>query len=214
MSAHLDNNWKPQLLVLYTLREVEQHEAVVADIEGAAWEGRRGRAEGEGTRRPSEIGHTHEHMFAVAHQLRHGSGLIIASAIMQMGEGQQTHDLAPVIAAEEEERKMQSLMKDMGVQGFAMAVLTHDATEGKAYAIQCAGLGPLTPNTVLMGWPWWWSPTPTSTCPSSSRPSTRRRCARRRCWSATTSRTSRPTTSRRRATSTSGGSSTTAGCCC
>ena len=51
---------------------------------------------------------------------------------------------------------MQNHMKDMGVQGFAMAVLTHDATEGKAYAIQCAGLGPLTPNTVLMGWPWWW----------------------------------------------------------
>ena len=70
-----------------------------------------------------------------------------------MGEGQETHDLGPVIAAEEEERVMQSLMKDVGVEGFAMAVLTHDATEGKAYAIQCAGLGPLTPNTVLMGWP-------------------------------------------------------------
>ena len=99
-------------------------------------------------------------MFAVAHQLRHGSGLIIAAAIMQMGEHQANHDLGPVIAAEEEERAMQGLMKDMGVQGFAMAVLTHDATEGKAYAIQCAGLGPLTPNTVLMGWPWWWKSNP------------------------------------------------------
>ena len=55
---------------------------------------------------------------------------------------------------------MTDLMKDMGVQGFAMTVLTHDATEGKAYAIQCAGLGPLTPNTVLMGWPWWWKSNP------------------------------------------------------
>ena len=55
--------------------------------------------------------------------------------------------------AEEEEREMRNMMKDMGVNGFPMAVLTHDATEGKAYAIQCAGLGPLTPNTVLMGWP-------------------------------------------------------------
>ena len=72
-----------------------------------------------------------------------------------MGEGQETHDLGPVIAAEEEERVMQSLMKDVGVEGFAMAVLTHDATEGKAYAIQCAGLGPLTPNTVLMGCTGW-----------------------------------------------------------
>ena len=46
------------------------------------------------------------------------------------------------------------------VQGFPMAVLTHDTTEGKAYAIQCAGLGPLTPNTVMMGWPWWWKSQP------------------------------------------------------
>ena len=37
-----------------------------------------------------------------------------------------------------------------------MAVLARDTAEGKAYAIQCAGLGTLTPNTVLMGWPWWW----------------------------------------------------------
>ena len=26
MNAHLTHNWKPQLLLLYTLREVEQHE--------------------------------------------------------------------------------------------------------------------------------------------------------------------------------------------
>ena len=173
MSAHLVNNWKPQLLVLYALREVEQHEAVVEYTEaveggGVGGGGMSGGAlpfkpRGEGNSlqpHPSEIGHTHEHMLAVAHQLRHGSGLIIAGAIMQMGADQHNHDLAPVIAAEEEERKMQSLMNDMGVRGFAMAVLTHDVTEGKAYAIQCAGLGPLTPNTVLMGWPWWWKVNP------------------------------------------------------
>ena len=60
---------------------------------------------------------------------------------------------------------MQQHMKDAGVQGFAMTVLTQDATEGKAYAIQCAGLGPLTPNTVLMGWPWWWKSDPAKHVP-------------------------------------------------
>ena len=211
MKSHLDTNWKPQLLLLYTLREVEQLEnkqeydagtgldadrtsflaqqaelgAAPEDVElgGSLHDGgvKRvpldtngdGRIDSYGTDTTGDghldtivpvdkvaVGHTHEHMFAVAHQLRHGSGLIIAAAIMQMPPGQANHDLEPVIAAEEEEQVMSSLMKDAGVQGFAMTVLTHDATEGKAYAIQCAGLGPLTPNTVLMGWPWWWKSNP------------------------------------------------------
>lgn len=32
--------------------------------------------------------------------------------------------------------------------------------EGKLSAIQWAGLGPLAPNTLLMGWPWWWRSDP------------------------------------------------------
>ena len=35
-----------------------------------------------------QAGHTHEHMFAVAHQLRHGTGLIIAAAIMPMRQSE------------------------------------------------------------------------------------------------------------------------------
>ena len=34
MQTHLDQNWKPQLLLLYTLREVEQHEALAAVYNG------------------------------------------------------------------------------------------------------------------------------------------------------------------------------------
>ena len=49
---------------------------------------------------------------------------------------QAIHDLAPVLAAEEEERVMASLMKHIGLQGFPMAVLSHNTSDGKAYAIQ------------------------------------------------------------------------------
>jgi hypothetical protein len=41
-----------------------------------------------------------------------------------------------VLAAEEEERVMASLMKHIGLQGFPMAVLSHNTSDGKAYAIQ------------------------------------------------------------------------------
>jgi len=190
MNAHLNQNWKPQLLLLYTLREVERHEIVTERQQstpepispkltvsaGALPDKDKDDARAAQMRQLSEqvrqaegpeaaedsaiaadaLGHTHEHMFAVAHQLRHGTGLIIAAAIMQLREDEATHDLAPVLATEEEERVMAALMKDVGVEGFPMAVLARDTAEGKAYAIQCAGLGTLTPNTVLMGWPWWW----------------------------------------------------------
>ena len=75
-----------------------------------------------------------------------------------------SHEVEAVIAAEEEERVMGARMKEMGVQGFAMTVLT-DANDGKRNAIQCAGLGPLTPNTILMGWPWWWRANPKTYVP-------------------------------------------------
>ena len=55
---------------------------------------------------------------------------------------------------------MTRLMKGMGVEGFCMTVLAKNPGEGKSHAIQCAGLGPLTPNTVLVGWPWWWRAQP------------------------------------------------------
>jgi hypothetical protein len=49
---------------------------------------------------------------------------------------QAIHDIAPVLAAEEEERVMASLMKHIGLQGFPMAILSHNTSDGKAYAIQ------------------------------------------------------------------------------
>ena len=87
MAEHLSHNWKPQLLLLYTLREVEsvhddrpaacpRRPETTADVEGG------GARAGRGPRGPHARA-----MFAVADQLRHGSGLVIAAAIMEREAG-------------------------------------------------------------------------------------------------------------------------------
>ena len=94
-------------------------------------------------------------MFSMANQLRHGSGLVIAAAIMEREAG--GDEVEAMEEAERERAAMDARMKEMAVNGFAMTVTCTDANDGKRNAIQCAGLGPLTPNTILMGWPWWWN---------------------------------------------------------
>ena len=95
MHEHLNHNWKPQLLLLYTLREVEQQEEGKEYTEGRSSQGAVATPTAavnvpvvtdladvdlEGGMTKAIAGHTHEHMFSVAQQLRHGSGLIIAGA--------------------------------------------------------------------------------------------------------------------------------------
>ena len=76
--------------------------------------------------------------------------------------------------AERERAAMDARMKEMAVNGFAMTVTCTDANDGKRNAIQCAGLGPLTPNTILMGWPWWWQKDPPK-CATTAKISSSRR---------------------------------------
>ena len=102
-------------------------------------------------------------MFSMANQLRHGSGLVIAAAIMEREAG--GDEVEAMEEAERERAAMDARMKEMAVNGFAMTVTCTDANDGKRNAIQCAGLGPLTPNTILMGWPWWWSANPKTYVP-------------------------------------------------
>jgi len=146
MQQHLDENWKPQLLMLYTLSDGDAE--ISASEESPNQKG----------------GHTHELMFSVAQQLRHGSGLILAAAIIPCGADDDEVELLQ--KAEAERKEMIRMMDQMDVGGFPLTVVTHDESEGKAYAMQCAGLGPLTPNTVVMGWPWWWQSNPTKFVPA------------------------------------------------
>jgi len=161
IKAHLDENWRPQLLLLYHLREEESHGSRRGSSAAAGW------GEAEPPAEPSssslgdlvrgDVGHTHERMFSVAAQLRHGSGLVIAAAVVP---GASADSLRAVALAEAERARMDSLMGRMGVRGFCKTILARTLLEGKLGAIQWAGLGPLVPNTLLMGWPWWWRDEP------------------------------------------------------
>ena len=69
----------------------------------------------------------------MAEQLRHGSGLIIASAIMQAGDGDEEEQIERVA---DEKWTMEQLMDRMGVRGFCTALLAKTSFEGKLYAMQ------------------------------------------------------------------------------
>ena len=82
------------------------------------------------------------------------------SSLLASCAGTSADALPAVRAAEAERSRMERLMAGMGVQGFCKTILAPTLLEGKLTAIQWAGLGPLTPNTLLMGWPWWWRSDP------------------------------------------------------
>ena len=136
-----------------------------ARLAGSASPGKRGGKAPILVKDDDRGGHTHELMLSMADQLRHGSGLIIAAAIIPLAPGQDYDDQEAVLKSEAEKTLMSRLMKTMGVQGFCMTVLAREVSEGRSHAIQCAGLGPLSPNTILMGWPWWWKAKPTRFVP-------------------------------------------------
>mmetsp|Transcript_23999 Transcript_23999/g.79767 ORF Transcript_23999/g.79767 Transcript_23999/m.79767 type:complete len:680 (+) Transcript_23999:134-2173(+) len=164
IKAHLDENWRtppssplgcppsyarhphsaatrrPQLLLLYQLREEESHGSRRGSSAAAGW------GEAEPPAEPSssslgdlvraDVGHTHERMFSVAAQLRHGSGLVIAAAVVP---GASADSLRAVALAEAERARMDSLMGRMGVRGFCKTILARTLLEGKLGAIQWAG---------------------------------------------------------------------------
>jgi len=138
MKAHLAVAWMPQILMVYQLQEEEDDKTRVGEDADSA------------------VGHTHFVMLSLAEQLRKGQGLVIAAAVIPLQENETMNDPNIVAYAESEKRFMSYLYKRLGLQGFPMTVMARNPIDAKAYAIQCAGLGPLAPNTVLMGWPWWW----------------------------------------------------------
>ena len=64
------------------LRSLQAHEAAIAGAAAAAPDGEICDDAILG------VGHTHTMMFSVAHQLRHGTGLIVAAAIVPLRKGE------------------------------------------------------------------------------------------------------------------------------
>ena len=79
----------------------------------------------------------------LAAQLKKGKGLCVVALIL---EGNYV-DLAD--EAKDLEDELEQAMEGTGLQGFAHAVVFPTFRQGRSAALQLAGLGVLTPNTVL-----------------------------------------------------------------
>ena len=67
------------------LRSLQAQEAAIAGAAAAAPDGEIGEICDDAI---LGVGHTHTMMFSVAHQLRHGTGLIVAAAIVPLRKGE------------------------------------------------------------------------------------------------------------------------------
>ena len=82
-------------------------------------------------------------------QIKKGRGLSIVLSVII------TEDLNAIYASKENE-KMQELlrqqMNEYNISGFAEVLVSRSLVDGIAHAVQLAGLGKLSPNTVVMGY--------------------------------------------------------------
>ncbi|KAJ1083236.1 hypothetical protein NDU88_003395 [Pleurodeles waltl] len=89
-------------------------------------------------------------LLTFASQLKAGKGLTIVGTAIQgnflesFGEGQ---------AAEQTIKNMMEIEK---VKGFCQVVVANKVREGISHLIQSCGLGGMTHNTVMLGWPYGW----------------------------------------------------------
>ncbi|CAE8608939.1 unnamed protein product, partial [Polarella glacialis] len=89
-------------------------------------------------------------------QLRKGKGFCIVACILE-AEHQDEESLRKAAI---EKSVVKSLMKSEGIQGFAEVVVSPSWAEGTSYIIQLAGIGGISPNTVMLTWPSNWQTQP------------------------------------------------------
>eukprot|EP00668_Euglena_longa_P035047 GGOE01045015.1.p1 GENE.GGOE01045015.1~~GGOE01045015.1.p1 ORF type:complete len:1030 (-),score=323.02 GGOE01045015.1:171-3164(-) len=89
----------------------------------------------------------YEEMIDLASQLKKGKGLCVMAVVV---EGRLVDEAENAEALTEEVEKA---METAGLHGFCNTVVAPSFREGKTAALQLAGLGPMTPNTVLLSWP-------------------------------------------------------------
>mgnify|MGYP003876185137 CR=1 FL=1 len=136
-------NWRPQIICLYSYQDPKMaHSKPKAhfdlDSPGAT----------PGMVPLTRPAATAEDMVSFAHQLRKTRGMCLVTTVIQ---GEFTD--ATTRAAAQEERAVASCMASYGVEGFPKAVVSTSRAEGVRTLLQSAGMGALSPNTVVVGWP-------------------------------------------------------------
>ncbi|CAL8326306.1 unnamed protein product [Lota lota] len=89
-------------------------------------------------------------LLTFASQLKAGKGLTIVGTVLG---GNFLHSYGEALAAEQ---TLKHLMDKERVKGFCQCIVAHKPRDGISHMIQSSGLGGMTPNTVVMGWPQAW----------------------------------------------------------
>ncbi|KAJ5076209.1 solute carrier family 12 [Anaeramoeba ignava] len=98
---------------------------------------------------------THRELIQFIYQLKENRGLSIAGCVIQGKETQENIDKAESIK--------QTITQDINqkkVRAFSNVVISQSIESGISFLIQGSGLGALTPNTVVFGWPKNWKSDP------------------------------------------------------
>lgn len=97
---------------------------------------------------------THPEILSFAEQLKKGRGLTIVAAVLP-GEFNDLFD-----EARRQRQLLSTLMDEAGVTGFPLTFISESYQLGMQALLQSVGLGPLRPNTLLLGWPRPWREDP------------------------------------------------------
>ena len=90
----------------------------------------------------------HSDLLNVAFQLKKGRGLCIVAAIIEGDIKKSTFKLA-----QKEKQALTLKMKEKGIAGFPQILIARTFSDGIKHFMQSAGLGPLSPNTIVFGFP-------------------------------------------------------------
>jgi len=85
---------------------------------------------------------------ALAQLVRRGKGLALVNGVVVDEVAEPS-----LRKARKARRRLRSLLRDRGVQGFADVVVAPSHEEGRKLLLQAKGLGYFRPNTVALGWP-------------------------------------------------------------
>ncbi|XP_019849326.1 PREDICTED: solute carrier family 12 member 6-like isoform X2 [Amphimedon queenslandica] len=96
---------------------------------------------------------SHPKMLSLASQLKAGKGLTMVAAAL---EGNFTEKMAECIAARQ---TLKRFADDNNIEGFTKVIAASTGAEGMSHFIQAAGLGGMTHNTIMIGWPGRWRKT-------------------------------------------------------
>jgi len=133
---HRKINWRPQLLALLPLGDVET-ESTLEDLDSSSQQ---------------------DQLIQFCGQLRKGRGMTVVAGVLENCPETRNKTVSDRLKLERE--KMEKRMARSDITGFAEVVTAASWREGASYVCQLSGLGGLRPNTLVIPWPAGWRENP------------------------------------------------------